>query len=685
MTNPWRRTLAVGTTVEFDGRPYTVSEIDGQWVKLLAADGSALPLMPLRTVALLLPGDESPPVLNERALDVRKYLSPTGEAKLDERLAHVRWIEEGVKPGSKPGDRKDPGWDPEVTPNVSVRMSNIATAIAEERGIQYTSARTFLRRICQKAVTGEAGLADQRQIVPRTTRSHPALMTYVSEFLRYDADDSTRTKLTKYLRFCVWARPLELGDISDSSFYRCASAIYEKHPELRTKSKTRASAVAGGKVSPVRRSPSRVGELWMVDTTTSNVLVWDPKATDKNACTFRPTVVRLLDVASRYVVGRSISDNTNAFATGLAIADAFRSMVDERAAIVWNGRTYPRPFVGLPSVISRWPIPPRRLIGDNGAEVLNAYILLQLERLAIDFEIASVASPRAKAALERHFRTYKDGFEATQRAFTGGSIDERGKAVEQRAILTWDELFQREGEWTDLYNVKEHDGILAKTGRKISPAQLWIELANQQGSVEMVGWVNEWIRFLPSEPFKVTRYGFERKRMVYNAPILEVMLNVPGVAPGGIVRMFWNPSDLRQLYCFDPDGNAYEVPWVLRREETQPISDFTLSRANEHLRGLTYTRRDYQKVLRDLMSRWSDEDDVLVMRRNSKARTEEIQASQLDRLQAFDSGLLTSSATTGLLPDVDDASSEPVSSGDELEDALDQDVWDDGELFERYA
>lgn len=692
MVNPWRRTLSVGTTVEFDGTPYTVSEFTGQWVKLLAADGTALPLMSLRQVAQLLPGQQSPPVLNERALNPREFLSEKGEAKLDDRLAYLRWVEEGVKPGKNENDPKEPGWDPAEEPDIRVRKRNIAYAIADERQIAYKSATTFLRRLCEAAVTGEAGLADPRAIAPRTHRLHPAMSALVVDWLREDGRvEPSRTSATQYIRFCAWMRQWDVGELSESAFYRILGATYAKHPELRLKSKTRQSAIAGGKVSPVRRTPFRVGELWLTDTTTSNVFVWDPKAPDPTRCTFRPTIVRLIDVASRYIVGRSMSDNTNAFATALALADAFRAMVDERAAIVWDERTYPRPFIGLPSVISRWPIPPRRLLGDNGTEFLNAYILLQLERLGIHLEVGRVADPRAKAPIERHFRTYKDGFESLQTAFTGGSPDERGKDPEGKAILTWDELFARDAQWIDAYNVRAHDGILAKNGRRLSPAALWIELASQQGSVEMVGWFNEWIRFLPSLPYIVTRYGFERKRMVYNAPILEAMLNAPGVAPGGFVRMFWNPADLRQMYCFDPDGNAYEVPWVLRTEDTPAMSDFTLSRANEYLLGQTWSPRDYQRVLRDLAYQWHDEDAVLLLRRNSKSRTEEIQASQLERLQSFDSGTLSNdpseaSATSIFFDEAaaDERLDHAVESA-ELEGNLYEDVVDEGDLFGSYT
>lgn len=637
--NRWRREIKPGLTLLLDGVPHVIDSVNGDWVRLLTADRTPIPLIPLRRVARLVAGERPPPPISERLADIESRLSPKGQAKLDERRAILRWIETGLRPEQHPGDSLDPAHDPVLVPDGNARIGAIAEVLARKRGIEVKSARTHIRRVLEKSSTGMTGLVNPRMLQTQENRQHEMMETWVREFLLDRTFQSTVTAQSVHVAFSAWLRREHQLDAPRlRTFERTLSTVYERYPHLRRKTKSRASTAQAPKVALQRRVAMRPGEFWFIDTTTSNVMLRDPYAPKSEAREYRLAFTKVMDGATRYIVGRSVSEHVNGFSAGLALADAFRAMVDEHDAVVVGGRTYPRPFVGLPNVISRWPITPRRLILDNGREFLNKYGLLTLERLGIDVEPQRVRDGRAKAALERHFGSNKTNFEQTQYNYLGGAVDERGRDAASEVILTWDRLLARDTEWTASYNVTEHGGLHAITGRRISPATYWLELAEEHGVTEMVAWTNEWIRFLPSQVVDLNRYGVVRKDMVFNAPVIRILIDSDGAAPSGKIRIFWDPTDLRQVYCFDPAGNAYEVPWVYRSEDTPPITDFMLNWANGQLAGMTYTKSEHQSRLIDMVARWQSEDIVLLAQLRGQKNSEEIHSSQLDELKRRDSG-----------------------------------------------
>ncbi len=196
---------------------------------------------------------------------------------------------------------------------------------------------------------------------------------------------------------------------------------------------------------------------------------------------------KVMDACSRYIVGRSVAEEVNGYAAGLAIADAFHRMTDEHDAVVFEGRTYPRPFVGLPRAISRWPIPPRRSLMDNGvSSSTSTGMLLTPIDSASTLKPARVKDGRGKGRKERHFGAQKTGYAATTQLRRRISCRTRTRRNED-LILTWRELLDRDEQWTDLHNVTEHKGLCGDRETD-QPHQRWIELAEEHGVTEMPAW-----------------------------------------------------------------------------------------------------------------------------------------------------------------------------------------------------
>jgi hypothetical protein len=161
--------------------------------------------------------------------------------------------------------------------------------------------------------------------------------------------------------------------------------------------------------------------------------------------------------------------------------------------------------------------------------------------------------------------------------------------------------------------------------------------------IEVPRWENERIRFLPSFVAKFTKYGVTRKGQVFNAPILEMLLLTPKVAIDRRYRFRFDPSDLRQIYCFDPDGMAFEIPWVMRTEDTPQFGDFTRGQMEARYDGLTFNRKAHQDRMVEYLMSWLDEDDRSSKRQPLLSRNEEMNTAALSRLASVDDGRVSTS------------------------------------------
>lgn len=675
----WVARLRVGMPVVFDGELVFVRSWADGWVQFVDAANRLVTPRPLRAVAKALASPGNPPPVSMRLHNLESHLSERALDKRDDHRALIRFIDSGIAPWQGAEEAPTRDVDPKIIRVDQKRLAAVARRIAEHDEVSYEAARKRIRRALQREAAGPAATVDGRFIRERSLGRNTDIPELVERFLLERVFDPALHTQTQYLEFRLWMTQ-NATDVKESpserTFYRLVGRLHKRMPHLKTKSKTKHGTEQAPKQSFAPRHPERPGSLWQIDATTSNVMLWDPKDRSGKGRCYRVTLVKIIDSATRMIVGRSITEHASGVGAVLALADAFASMVDDRETVTVDGRVYPRPFVGLPRALTRWPIPPRRLITDNGKDFLSAFHVAQLARLGCEVEFARIRDPRAKALIERSFLSYKTEFEEFCAGYVGGSTDERG--LDTEALLTWEQLWERDQQWTDLYNFREHRGLRAELGRRISPYQRWAELVGETGFVEMPKWENEWIRFLPTFTSKLRKYGITRRQEVFNAPILETLLRTPGATRDGNYTFHYNPSDLRQVYCFDPDGAAWEVPWVLRTEDTPRFSDHSLTAFAEQTGDLTMRRFEYQDRILQLLIQWRADDALLRANRSELSRTDEMTAAAYRRLQSLDSGTVIPS---DMDYDLETILDEAGNGGDDDFDDLDE--LDD--LFGRFA
>lgn len=676
----WVAKLRVGMPVVFDGEQVFVQSWADGWVQFVDAANRPVTPRPLRAVVKAIASPENPPPASMLLHDLDDRLSDSAIGKRDYHRALIRYIDTGIAPWQEDNEKPSRDVDPDVIHNEGKRLTAIARRIAEHDEIPYETARKRVSRAIKRETAGPTATVDGRYTRERRKNRDADIPVLVEKFLLDRVFDPALHTQTQYLEFRLWllgTAPDITKPPSERTFYRLVNRVHKRMPHLKTKSKTKHGTEQAPKQSFAPRHLERPGSLWQIDATTSNVMLWDPKDRSGKTRTYRVTLVKIIDSATRMIVGRSISEHSSGVGVVLALADAFASMVDDRETVTVDGRVYPRPFVGIPRALTRWPIPPRRLLTDNGKDFLSNFHVNQLARLGCEVEFARVRDPRAKAFIERSFLSYKTEFEELSAGYVGGSIDERGLHTE--ALLTWDQLWERDQQWTDLYNFREHRGLRAELGGRISPYQRWAELVGETGFVEMPKWENEWIRFLPTFRAKLRKYGITRRYELFNAPIIETLLRTPGATRDGYWTFHYNPSDLRQVYCFDPDGTAWEVPWVLRTEDTPQFSDHSLTVLGGQVGDLTLRRTEYQDRMLQLLIQWRADDDLIRGSRSELSRTDDMNAVAYERLQALDSGTVIPSDMDYDLEELLDQAEADIDADS------DDDLDDIDDLFGRFA
>ena len=593
--------LGIGTQVVWEGQLTTVQRQSLGLVTLVDLMGHELAPVPLIAVSQALMTDDTSPRPQPSLHGLHDRLTKKGRKALRRDRDLFCRIDHGVSYKAFRQGRKPPrALDPDRT-TVDERVAIVARRVARQRKIEIESARRFITRRLKRRHGGTASLVHASYLTPSRSRHDPRLEHLVEDFLVRVANDSTRPTASLYLSFMALTkedRPdVTVDNFSLRTFQRVCQRIYLRQPWLRQRAATRRSVLDRNKATHARRIATRPGELWLADTTKLNVMLYDPHARAESE-TFRPELTLLIDLATRLICGYSISTNTTGFGIGLAMASALMSMVDPELYVEVDGKTIPRPFVGVPKALANYPLFPESLGTDNGRNYLSTHQVAQMERLQTDFEPARSLSPDDKAQIERGLGSVKTMLESLTKAFTSGSVDDRGEDPAAEASVTYQEFFRRLDWWITIFNFRVHGGLTLpeEPHRELSPYEMWAHLSGPTGTAEVPKWRNEWIHFLPSWQGTISTDGVSYGGLMYNAPILEaVKQTVPTL--DGTHAFYRNPADMRRIYCFDSVGGAYEIPWSRLTEETPVFGDYLIGRVREHASTYHFSTREYERVM----------------------------------------------------------------------------------------
>ncbi|MDX8143282.1 Mu transposase C-terminal domain-containing protein [Lentzea sp. BCCO 10_0061] len=695
----WTVTLRDGTRLMHDGEIYTVSAMDSDSVVLRGHRGRSIRV---RTATLL--GDPSTRLLDARD-DVPEAigsllddLTDVEQQQLDARLGHVRELLTGYVSGhaeTAAAGEPRPGYDP------SLPLKDRYTAKAAEIG---TGVRTLERWMAAFRESGPAGLVDRR-----CTRAADVLSGVDERWLAMCrivlAEHTEASRPTKNL---VLARVAARLDAEHGTGVVRAPAIKKSRAVLTelTRGTNAFTGSTKGKRSIADRPQgvygrlraSRPGEYVLLDTTPLDVFAMEP-------LTLRWVGVELtvaMDLYSRSITGMRLSPvSTKAVDAAVVLFETLRPASRRSTG---SGLL---PYAGLPDVVvldadNAWLDPQTRVargaglpevaaetvVVDHGKIYLSEHLMAVCERLGISVQPARPLTPTDKAAVERFFRTLRDGLLAALPGYKGPDIYSRGADPEGCAYFFLDELEQVIREWiTGIYHHRRHGGLVEPRvpGLDLSPAEMFDAGLARAGRLRIPAHPGLAFDFLPVAWRTIQHYGVEVHGLRYNGPALTGYRNRTSPFTGahaGKWPVRYDPDDASRIYFQDPADHVWhELAWEHADAFGTPFSAETVAYARR-LALVSGRHVDPRRSLAELLDRW---DAGLV--RHPAERRMAVRACQQRQAQLTDSTMdsgvaevvevvalpTVAAITAASQPTPADGKSVPPGGDDDMVDELDLD------------
>lgn len=613
-----------GVEFNWQGERAVITKV-GAMVTLSSTDGASVRQVPAADVATALRGNGAPsdlPLLH----DIEDRLSESAATRLreDSELLHIMLT--GRRTSQPDTDRPPADLDPARTP-LGERRRRLAVLLAQQprtkgkrKGFAVTvdSEMRRLQRIMKRWEDAQ-NLLDGRYLRPHTWRTQDAVLDSMLTFLNEHALKSTKSDFALVRAFQIHcAKQLPALDLpSATTLRRRVKELRTGWSHLGASAKNRISELNVPESSGMTRLATRPGELVLFDTTKANVWVQDPRTGKK----LRLDVTLAIDLATRCIVGMAITHTTTKFAIGLCLADVLRPKTAALAS-EWakeTGESAEQPFVGKPSAFVSFysaAFHPEGVVVDNGKPYVSGYVTAQMARLGIHYEPQRSYSPTDKPQVERAFRTIKDMFESLMPGFTGGSVHEKGKDPQNEQLMAPAQFEQRLRQCIDLYNHRTHEGLVLPDDpfERLSPYVMYGILAQRVGAIVDIDYQHDWVRFLPTVTVKISPSRVRVQRLNYKSPVLRSLQGDPVVMKTRRLRVFYDPFDLRTVWCFEADGTVHPLPWQYLTEDTPRFGEFHTTHIVDQFADKKLSNHDVERILVNIFSGAYDGQTLEAMR-----------------------------------------------------------------------
>ncbi|MGB3441128.1 MAG: Mu transposase C-terminal domain-containing protein [Actinophytocola sp.] len=640
----WTVTVRVGTRLVHDGEVHTVAAVDADSVILHGARGQR---MRIHTATLLADGatrivgtQEKKPESIGTLLD---DLTEPERRQWEEKLGHVREVLTGHVSGfaqTAVAGEPRPGYDP------SLPVTDRHQVKAVELGV---TTRTVRRWVAAFRESGPVGLVDGR-----STRTADVLGGVDPRWLamcRIVLDEHIEaSRPTKKLVLARVSARLDAeygpGKVTVPGVKKARAVLDELTRGTNaftgsTKGKRSIAARPQGMYGRLRAT--RPGEYLLLDTTPLDVFAMEP-------LTLRWVRVELtiaMDLHSRTIAGLRLSPvSTKAVDAAVVLFETLRPasrrstgtgllpyaglpdavVVDTEIAQFGTDSgttTAPAHQAGLPEVAAE------TVVVDHGKIYLSEHLMAVCERLGISVQPARPLTPTDKAAVERFFRTLREGLLAALPGYKGPDIHSRGADPEGCAYFFLDELEQVVREWiTRIYHRRPHRGLVEPQvpGLELSPAEMFASGVARAGRLRIPTHPGLVFDFLPTAWRTIQHYGVEVHGLRYNGPALTAYRKRTSPFTGthtGKWPVRYDPDDASKVYFQEPtDHTWHELIWEHADDIGVPFSAETLAYARR-LALASGRHVDERHALGELLDRW---DSGLV--RHPAERRMAIRASQ---------------------------------------------------------
>lgn len=605
-------TLAVGAKVAYDGELWTVVDLAASraTVETLSGRSCSVAITRLLSAPNRVVTDEMPAAAGVGQLF--SSLSETEQAKLRERLAHVRELLTGYRSGDSADAltvEPRPAYEP-----ARPRMERYA-AKAAELGIGISTLRRWVAAYNEQDVAGLLDLRHHRKADPFRRVDQRWLDMLASVLAEHTAASRPPRHL---LLERVAARVEELHGagvvpIPKEWKAREALAATTKGTNALAGATKAKRSIAGRPPTPYGRlQATRPGEYLVLDTNSLDVFAMEP-------LTLRWVSVQLsvaMDLYSRSIVALRLTPvSTKAVDVAVLLYEAISPDSKARTSggilpypgvpsvvLVDPGKATDRP--GLPAVV------PETLVVDHGKIYLSEHVRAVCARFGTSIQPARPYRATDKAALERFFRTLREDLLAALPGYKGPDVYSRGEHPEGESYYFIDELEQILREWVaERYHRLSHDGLVepAVPGLALSPAEMFEAGVARAGRLRVPARADLAYDFLPVEWRTIQHYGVELRGLRYDGPGITPYRDRRSPYVGrheGRWPVRYDPDDVSRVFFQDPDDHRWHtLRWVHAPEVAVPFSAETLAYARRLARQ-TSRFPDDRRALAELLERW---------------------------------------------------------------------------------
>lgn len=598
--------LRVGSSVWFDGQGWTIAELSGSGVRLLAEGRARMVSLSVLANAVVDDRDDrtdspedSPTTWEIPSVTLAGLTRAQGVA-LTKRVQVLRRVLE-----------------PEVGDDRSVlrRYDDEAKAIGVSR-------RTLQRQGSRLLELGPSGLVDTRLVRQQRPSVDPRWDSACLDTLESmtNASNPSRKAVIKRATLAF------LQAVPDGKAPSPAVA-YRRLEEL---DKGRYTFGAAKQRRSVARRPSgvlgrlradRPGQYVVLDTYRMDVFAMEP--------------ITLRWVNTELTVAMDLFDRC---ITGLRLRPVAARSPDVASVLYqtvtaqtwgWTADSPQGPYAGLPDGIvlgDPGGVLPDTIVIDHGAIYLAEHTRGVCERLGISIQPAIPYKPTDKPTLERFFRTLRQSLLENLPGYKGPDVHTRAENVEAEAFYYVGELEQLIREWVGrVYHHTAHAGLVdpLQPDTALSPAEMFARGIAAAGRVRIPASADLVYDFLEVEWRTIQHYGVEIDGQRYDGPGLNDYRNTrspyrgahPGKWPFLVDR-----DDIRVVFFKDPGSGAWhKLTW-----EHAPGIDAPFSAdAARYVRGLSVRANrhvDPQQAVQDLLADWTKGEVVGRRHRNLAIR-----------------------------------------------------------------
>jgi len=636
--------VEVGAQLWFDGEAWTVCELTGAAVRLLAEGGRyrmASVSELLGTATGLDDASGSNGSSEVSASIVLACLTTKQREKLNKEVALLSPLvaDIGSDGSSHQGDRLH--------------------RAADDLGV---SLRTLQRRLRRFQEMGPAGLVDQRLLKNLRRSVDPRWDSACIEVLNEFTNLSTPSKLTvirRANRAFLAAVPGGRVPSQSVAYQRVMELDKGRYTFGEAKQRRSIAKRPQGVLGQLR--PARPGEYVLLDGYKLDVFAMEP-------VTMRWVNTELtvaMDLFDRSIKGIRLRPYAAKSADVASVV--FQMLTPQQWGTGTTART--GPYCGIPEhiVLGSVGIMPDTIVVDHGKVYLSEHTTSVCRRLGISIQPTLPGKPTDKPALERFFRTLRLSLLDKLTGYKGPNIASRGQDVEKGAFYYVAELEQLIREWVgDVYHRSAHAGLCDAHLPKVelSPEEMFNRGLMTCGVLRLPTAAELRYDLLAVEWRMIHHYGIDIDGRRYDGAALNPhrgRRSPYGCAHPGKWPFMVDVDDVRQVYFQDPIEHAWHgLSWRLRSSLNAPFSkdaaDYTRrasQRLNRHV--------DPQQAVEDLLQRWSREEvtdrreRVLAVRLSTQSAVE----SALEpRDRASEPGLIdlvaSRASRTGTKPDHSD-------------------------------